>query len=130
LSNVNRRGEGAERFAERRRREDEAPRLLDVVPDLVGCRIELRERGANVVSAEVSHVRHLVVARAPALLIVPCSDSSCRDGGHDISSALLRGLRERQSEIHGEDPCHGSIGQAQCGRILAFTAFAEYRAPT
>jgi hypothetical protein len=127
---VNRRGEAAERFAERRRREDEAPRLLNVVPDLIACRIEIMERRADVTSVEVSHTRHLVVARAPALLLVPCSDPSCRDGGHDISAALLRGLRERRVEIRGEESCNGNVGTAHCGRILTFTAVAQYRPPT
>jgi hypothetical protein len=127
---VNRRGEAAERFAERRRREDEAPRLRDVVPNLITCRIDIAERRADVTSVEVSHTRHLVVERAPALLVIPCSDASCRDGGHDISSVLLRGLRERRVEIRGEDSCHGSIGPAHCGRVLTFTALAQYRPPT
>jgi hypothetical protein len=121
-----RRGEAGERFAERRRREDEAPRLRDAVPNLVACRIEIAERRADVTSADVTHTRHLVVARAPAMLIVPCSDPSCRDGGHDITWDLLRGLRERRVEIRGEDSCNGNIGTVHCGRVLTFTAIAEY----
>lgn len=126
---MNRRGEAAERFAERRRREDEAPRLLDVVPDLVACRIDMAQGRADATTAEVAHTRHLVVARAPALLVVPCSDPACRDGGHDISSALLRGLRDHQRDINGEDTCHGDVGTVNCGRILRFTALAQYRSP-
>lgn len=124
---MNRRGEAAERFAERRRREDEAPRLRDVVPDLVSCRIEVAERRAEVTSVEVSHTRHLVVDRAPAMLFIPCSDPSCRDGGHDVSSTLMRGLRERRADIRGEDSCNGDVGRTHCGRILTFTARAQYR---
>ena len=124
---MNRRGEAAERFAERRRREDDAPRLRDVIPDLVACRIDIAQRRADVTSVDVSHTRHLVVARAPAMLVIPCADPSCRDGGHDISSALMRGLRDRRLEIRGEDSCDGDIGTAHCGRVLAFTARAEYR---
>ena len=127
---MNRRGEAAERFAERRRREDEAPRLRDVVPDLVSCRIDIAERRADVTSVEVSHTRHLVVDRAPALFVIPCSDPSCRDGGHDISNVLLRGLRERKTDIRGEDSCHGDIGPIRCERILTFTASAGYRSAT
>lgn len=127
---MSRKGEAAERFAERRRREDEAPRLRDVVPDLVACRIEIAERRADATTVEVAHTRHLVVARAPALLVIPCSDPSCRDGGHDISSALLRGLRERRIDIRGEDTCHGDVGPAHCGRVLSFSALAQYRPAT
>jgi hypothetical protein len=126
---MNRRGEAAERFAERRRREDEAPRLREVVPDLIACRIVMAERRADVTSADISHTRHLVVARAPALVVIPCSDPSCRDGGHDISTALLRGFRERRVEIQGEDECNGNIGSMHCGRVLTFTAVGQYAQP-
>lgn len=123
---MNRRGEAAERNAERRRREDEAPRLKDVVPELLTCRIDFAEGRADATTAEVSHTRHLVVARAPALLVIPCSDPSCRDGGHDISAPLLRGLRERRVDVRGDDTCNGDVGAVHCGRILRFTATATY----
>lgn len=124
---MNRRGEAAERFNERRRQEDEAPRLREVAPDLLSCRIEIAERRADVTSTDVSHTRHIVVAHAPALLIVPCSDPSCRDGGHDITTQLLRGFHDRRVEIRGEDSCNGTIGTAHCGRVLTFTAAAKYK---
>jgi hypothetical protein len=123
---VNRRGEAAERFAERRRQEDEAPRLRDVVPDLVACRIDITEARADATSADTAHTRHIVVARAPALLVIGCSDPSCRDGGHDLSSVLLRGLRERRIDIRGEDSCNGTVGAEHCGRKLSFHAHATY----
>lgn len=123
---MNRRGEAAERFAERRRREDEAPRLKDVVPDLLACKIEIEERRPSITSPEIAHTRHLIVDRAPALFVIPCSDPSCRDGGHDIGSTLLRGLRDRKSPVRGEDTCHGSIGASHCGRILSYSAIAQY----
>ena len=123
---MNRRGEAAERFAARRRQEDEAPRLRDVVPRLVACRLEIEETRAGVTSVEVSHTRRIVVEHAPALFVIPCSDASCRDGGHDISSPVMRGLGEGRAEIRGEDTCYGRTGTADCGRILRFAAFAEY----
>jgi hypothetical protein len=126
---MNRRNEAAERFAERRRREDDAPRLRTVIPDLVACRVEIAERRPSVTSAEVTHTRHLVTERAPALLIIPCSDPACRDGGHDVTSTLLRGLRDRRREIHGESSCHGSVGPQECGRVLTFTAIPTYASP-
>jgi hypothetical protein len=124
---VNRRSEAAERFAERRRREDEAPRLRDVAPDLIACRIEISERRAGSTSAEVTHTRFLMVTRAPALVLVPCVDEACRDGGHDLTTLLLRGFRERRADIRGEDICQGDVRTAHCGRVLSFTATAEYR---
>ncbi len=118
--------EANERVAERRRQEDEAPRLRDVVPELLSCRLDIVERRDSMTTADVSHVRHVIVERAPALFIIPCSDSSCRDGGYDISSSLVRGLREHRNPIEGEDTCHGSIGTASCGRVLTYVARAEY----
>jgi len=127
---MNRRGEAAERFAERRRQEDAAARLRDVVPDLIACRIEIAEGRAHSAPADVTHTRHVVVAHAPALFVIPCSDPSCRDGGHDISSALLRGLSERRTDIRSEDTCHGTVGSVHCGRVLRFAAFATYKPAT
>jgi hypothetical protein len=124
---MNRSREAAERFAERRRREDEAPRLRHVVPRLVACRLEIEETRAGVTSAEIAHTRRVVVEHAPALFVIPCGDPSCRDGGHDITSDLMRGLREGKAETRGEDRCFGHTGMADCGRILRFKAFAEYR---
>jgi hypothetical protein len=58
---------------------------------------------------------------------VPCGDPSCREGGHDVTSELLRGLRGGLAKVEGEDTCYGNIGSATCGRVLRFTAFVEYR---
>ncbi len=127
---MKRRTEAAERFAERRRQEDEAPRLRDVVPDLVSCKIDVQEWRSTATSADVSHTRRVVVDHAPALFVIPCGDSACKEGGHDVTSQLLRGLREGRTEITGDDTCHGSVGTATCGRILKFTAHAEYKPKT
>lgn len=127
---MNRRSGASDRFAARRQQEDEAPRLKDVAPDLTACRIELAEARAGQAIAEVNHVRHLVVERAAALVLVACADPSCRDGGHDITYTLLRGFREREVEIRGESACHGSFGTASCARVLRFVARATYRDAT
>jgi len=124
---VNRGREAAERFAERRRREDEAPRLREVVPRLVVCKIDFEEGREGSVTPEVSHTRRVVVDVAPALFLVPCGNPACRDGGHDITQSMLRGLRDGMQEIRGEDACYGSTGTANCGRVLKFKATAEYR---
>ena len=127
---MNRSREAAERFAERRRREDAAPRLRNVAPDLVSCRLVLEDRREGAVTAEVAYTRRIVVEHAPALFVIPCGDPACRDGGHDLTVPILRGLREHRAEIKGEDTCYGYTGytgSSPCGRILHFTAFAEYR---
>lgn len=89
----------------------------------------IAERRADMTSADVSHTRHLVVAHAPALFEIPCTDPSCRDGGHDITTQLLHGFRQHLAEFDGDDVCNGSIGATHCGRVLSFTAFAQYSSP-
>jgi hypothetical protein len=114
----------AERFAERRRREDEAPRLLEQVPNLVRLQLNIEERtgaGGN------THIRRVVIDAAPALFLVPCGDPRCVDGGHDLTTAVMQALRSRKRSFHGEDPCSGSLGTSTCSRVLHFDALAEYR---
>lgn len=124
---MKRRTEAAERFAERRRQEDAAPRLREVSPDLTALKIDIEEWRSSGQTADISHTRRVVVDNAPALFVIPCGDSACRDGGHDITSQVLRGLREARTRIEGDDTCHGGVGTATCGRILKFTAVAEYK---
>ncbi len=118
----------AERTTERRRREDEAPRLIAVAPDLTSLRLEVSEKRGDVGIADASHIRRVVVEHAPALFLIPCGESSCRDGGHDITRAVLRGLETKSEKYEGEDPCSGQTGTAPCARTLVFTAYATYKA--
>ena len=118
--------EGAQRFAERRKREDDAPRLNAEVPTLRTLRLEVEERRGTSTLAESKHVRHIIVDRAPALFVLPCGDSMCHDGGHDITHSLIDGLRRGRTEVEVEDQCMGSIGTATCGRIVRVIAKATY----
>jgi hypothetical protein len=118
----------AERSNERRRREDEAPRLAAVAPDLESLRLEVSEKRGDIGIAEGAHIRRVVVEHAPALFLIPCGESSCRDGGHDITRAILRGLETRSETFEGDDPCPGQTGTAPCARTLVFTAHATYKA--
>jgi hypothetical protein len=120
--------DAAARFAERRRVEEEAQRLRDVVPRLESCRIEIAEGRNDATSGEVSHTRIVVVAVAPALFLFPCGDPSCRDGGHDVTREILAGLCAGKTEVKGEDACYGRVGTADCGRILRYRVVAGYRA--
>lgn len=123
-----RRGQAAaKRTTERRRREDEAPRLNVVCPHLESLRLEVSERRGDIGIAEASHIRRVVVEHAPALFLIPCGESSCRDGGHDITRVVLRGLEQRLEEYEGDDPCSGQTGTAPCARTLVFTAYATYK---
>jgi hypothetical protein len=121
-----RHGEAAQRFAERRRREDEAPRLIAEVPRLRSLKLEIEERLGGSPVAEPTHVRRIVVEHAPALFVLPCGDSRCRDGGHDLTYAIMRSLTAGETRFEGEDVCAGTQGSSQCGRTLHFVATAEY----
>ncbi len=122
---IRRSREASERFAERRRLEDEAERLAATVPALRSLRLEVKQ-GREGVIAETKHVRHVVVARAPALFLLPCSDSACKDGGHDLTAPMLSELKRRVETFVLEDTCFGNVGTGSCGRILHVAATAAY----
>jgi hypothetical protein len=113
------------RFAERRRREDDAPRLREQVPSLSTLQLEVEDRSGVVEGSR--HTRRVVVDRAPALFLVPCADPRCIDGEHDLTTMVMRGLRSHETSFHGEDPCRGSVGPSACPRVLQFEAVAAYR---
>lgn len=127
MQNFRRPSAASQRAADRRQREDEAPRLAAEVPDLLSLKLHVGERAGGAPVAEPGHVRRIVVEHAPALFLLPCGDSRCTDGGHDITYAVMRALREHRTTFSGEDHCTGAIGSASCGRTLHFEAEAEYR---
>lgn len=114
-------------MAERRRREDEAPRLIAEIPELEKLDLEITDK-KGVADPSTTYVRRVVVASAPALFEIPCGDPSCKDGGHDVTYAILRSLKARQPSFSGEDRCHGSVAQTTCGRVLHWVGTAVYRA--
>jgi hypothetical protein len=118
--------EAALRYAERKRREDEAPRLLAEVPSLRELKLEIEERSGGSLVAEPVHVRRIVVEHAPALFLIPCGDSRCRDGGHDVTHAILRALRAKDPRFEGQDVCSGSQGSGQCARVMHYVGIATY----
>jgi hypothetical protein len=115
------------RAAERRERENSAPRLSTEAPELSSLRLEVEERSGTISALQPKYIRLIVVSSAPALFLIPCGDSSCVDGGHDVTSMIMSALRARKSHFGGEDECRGSIGTSVCARILHFEATAEYR---
>ena len=127
---IRRHSEAAQRFAERRKREDEAPRLKATVPHLESLELEFKESRAGVQMADVTHKRRVVIDRAPALFELTCQDSACKDGGHDITHDVLQALRSGVERFDGEDVCHGQVGNAECRRVLSFVGHATYRRPT
>jgi hypothetical protein len=120
--------EASERFAERRQREDSAPRLAASIPTLESLKLEIRETtSSTLVCPEATHIRRIVVEHAPALFFVMCHDSYCQDGGHDLSRGILLALREKKTHFGGEDRCNGRIGSSDCQRTLHYVGTATYR---
>jgi len=127
VNNHRKHGEAAQRFAERRRREDEAPRLIAEFPLLRTLRLDVDEHHREgVVSTEPAHIRRIVVEHAPALFFLPCGDTRCKDGGHDITRPVMDALRAGETRFEGEDECTGSQGSGQCGRILHYVGTATF----
>ena len=124
---MRRNNEASERSAERRRREDEAPRLAATIPNLASLKLQLQETKANISVAETGHIRHVVVAHAPLLFEMPCRDTACKDGGHDVTSAIAKALKAGQTSFEGEHSCTGYVGDQPCQRILRYVATATYK---
>src|SRR6201995_5963313 len=82
--------EAAERAQARRELENSAPRPATEVPTLLTLKLDLEEHEGTSRRPEQNHIRHIVVASAPALFMVPCGDSRCKDGGHDITREVMR----------------------------------------
>jgi hypothetical protein len=119
--------EAAERAQARRELENAAPRLATEVSALLTLKLELEEHEGTSRRPEQNHIRHIVVASAPALFMVPCGDSRCKDGGHDITRDVMRSLRSHETKFQGNDACQGSQGSGLCVRILHYTGIATYR---
>ncbi len=124
----NRQSEAQQRSAERRQREDEAPRLLEEVPKLKTLCLRIQEHNVHGPIGESKYVRHIPVAHAAALVELPCMDSYCEDGGHDVTREILRALSSGETQFEGEDPCHGHTKTADCKRVLHYVAEATYDA--
>ena len=120
------RTEAAQRYAERLQREQDAPRLRERVPALATLRFEITD-GRNVTGADARHTRIIVVDTAPALFSLMCGDPSCRGGGHDVTHAVLDGLRSGETRFEVEDVCYGNVRTADCGRIMHVEITASYR---
>jgi hypothetical protein len=127
MSSRSRNSEAAQRFAERRRREDAAPRLREAVPALATLRLEVDERRGVTSAGDPKHVRLVVVDSAPALFSLPCGDHSCREGGHEMTDSNVRARQAGATSVELEDECHGTIGTAPCGLVLHLRVTATYR---
>lgn len=124
-SNFRRSSPAALRSAERRQREDDAPRLKALVPELSTLQIAVSEEHAG---GSSKHVKHVVVERAPALFVIPCGDSNCLDGGHDLTHEIMSSLRSRATTASGDSACGGMTGSAPCPRRIHYDLTAVYGA--
>lgn len=103
--------------------EDDAPRLAAAFPALRSARIEIVEQVPN---GSTRFVKHIVVARSPALFIIPCGDADCKDGGHNITAVIMSAFQRRQTSATGDNHCEGTTGTASCRRSIHFVLTAEY----
>jgi hypothetical protein len=121
------RGDAFQRFAERRTREDEAPRLRQQVPTLATLVLEIEERRRDsVVGIGPKHIKRVVVESAAALFVLPCGDPRCKEGGHDITHSVMTALRTARTKFEGDDECGGSQGNAPCDRVMTYVGTATY----
>ncbi len=116
-----RRQEVAEHVADRRRREDEAPRLIDEFPDLTRLSLSLVERPLAGHDLGAGHIRRVVVESASAVFLLPCAAPGCEAGLHDLTPAVLAELRKRATRFEGSSAC------VACGCVLSHVGTAEYR---
>lgn len=119
--------EAAQRAADRRKREDDAERLAAVVPKLESLRLDIEERRGEVSLPESAHIKRVSVPHAPALFEIPCLDSWCKEGGHDVTAEVLRHLRAGATHFEGEHSCSGRSGTAECQRVMRYVGTATYR---
>ncbi len=113
---------------DRWKRENDAPRLKDEVPHVESLRMNLEEFSTGHGVLGSSRIQHVVVAQASSRFEVPCGDSKCEEGGHDLSNSVLGSLRERRADFEGSSTCTGHVGERACERLLKYTAQAKYKA--
>lgn len=120
--------ERKERKAARDERENAAGKLRDRVPNLTQLDITVRETRTEGWVTDTSYIRRVVLAQAPALFEIPCSDTRCEDGGYDVTREIIAQLAAGRLEFEGEAACRGRCGAIDCGRRLSYTARAQYGA--
>lgn len=119
--------EAARRSAERRQREDEAPRLLAKVPTLESLVLEVQEHRAGAPLGESKYTRRVVVSHAPALIELPCLETACEGGGYDVTATVLAELRAGATRFEGHDICRGHTRTSDCRREVHYVGIATYR---
>lgn len=126
MNHRRRQNDAALRFAKRRQREDDAPRLLDAVPNLTSLKLELDERPHAETAPALRHTRHIVVDRAPAVFFIVCGERGCTDGGHDLTRDVIRELERSSKSFSGEHECDGLRDGSRCRNTLRYRVLASY----
>ncbi len=119
--------EALARARERREKDDAAKRLREVVPELATLKLKVDEgpTGGDA-DKRVSHVKHVIIDRAPARFELPCCDHKC-DGSHDVTEAVLAGLGNKETDFSGDDVCGGTAKEGPCPYEMTFTVMATYK---
>jgi len=113
---------------ERWDRENAAPRLKDLVPSLTSLKLSLVEQRATRDIGGTRRTQHVIVDTASTRFEVPCGETGCTGGGHDLTSTASSQLRQRQRTFGGTSACHGYVKDRPCDRQLAYAFVAEYAA--
>lgn len=114
---------------ERWRREDAAPRLARLAPELSTLRLMLKEFRDDNLAPGSERIQHVVVARAGARFEFPCGEPKCQAGGYDVTSDVMDSLGEQREHFEGSVSCGGMVGDNPCRRTLHFTGIAAYVEP-
>ena len=114
--------EAAQRFADRRQREDSAPRLSAAVPHLESLRLEVQESRSGIANSEAAHIRHIVV-RSPSPVVCPATTRSARRRATTHPSSFTAALA--RETLRGEDPCPRYWG-SQLSRAAALRGFRRF----
>ena len=112
---------------EQRRREDEAARLTEMVPGITSLSIRVTESRPDVASSITPYIKHFVIASAPAMFEIRCSEQRC-DGVHVLTDEIVDKLRRFQTGFKCEAPCTGLLGAGEhpCNRVLHCHVDATY----
>jgi hypothetical protein len=111
---------------ERWEREDASPRLKQLVPELESLRVKLVENRGGYPISGTRRVQHVMVRTASTRFEIPCGESSCQGGGHDLTPVVGPRLRHRRVEFSGSSECNGAVGMSGCHRCLDYAFEAEY----
>ena len=113
---------------DRWKRENDAPRLNAEVPNLEALRMNLEEFSGGHRIVGTSRIQHVVIAQASSRFEIPCGDSKCEEGGHDLTREALGHLRAAHEAFGGSSVCSGRVGERACDRMLEYSFQAKYQA--